>query len=169
MERRLTSMNPCSCLLLTQIPQRNHSRMKRGEWETSLLALEGVQLEGTARERENWRRGGNIYTPWPKNSRWANSYPETPGICPETPGNPNFSAREQHPDTPGKGVRSIRPCTRSIRVRQDENSCFALLSVFCGSQMFVWVLLSTRFKSKPLNQVPLNSTASLYSNFKYKI
>src|SRR6185436_1093308 len=31
MERRLTSTNPCSCLLLTQIPQRNHSRMKRGE------------------------------------------------------------------------------------------------------------------------------------------
>ena len=32
--------------------------------------------------------------------------------------NPNFSAREQHPDTPGIGVRSIRPYTRSIRVRQ---------------------------------------------------
>ena len=48
-----------------------------------------------------------------------------------------FSAREQHPDTPGKGVRSIRPYTRSIRVRQDQSSCFALLSVFCGSQMFV--------------------------------
>ena len=48
---RLTSTNPCSCLLLTQIPQRNHSRMKRGEWESSLLALEGVQLEGMARER----------------------------------------------------------------------------------------------------------------------
>ena len=51
--------------------------------------------------------------------------------------NPNFSAREQHPDTLGKGVRSIQPYTRSIQVRQDENSCFALLSVFCGSQMFV--------------------------------
>ena len=31
MEKRLTSTNPSSCLLLTQIPQRNHSRMKRGE------------------------------------------------------------------------------------------------------------------------------------------
>ena len=51
MGMRLTSTNPCSCLLLTQIPQRNHSRMKRGEWESSLLALEGVQLEGMAREK----------------------------------------------------------------------------------------------------------------------
>ena len=42
------------------------------------------------KREENWRRGGSIYTPWPKNSSWANSYPETPGICPETPGNPNF-------------------------------------------------------------------------------
>ena len=77
----------------------------------------------------NWRRGGSIYTPWPKNSHWANSYPETPGIYSETPGNPNFSAREQHPDTPGKGVRSIRPYTRSIRVMHDESS-FLLFWVY---------------------------------------
>jgi len=86
------------------------------EWrEGSERALFWLWKEFSSKERqerENWRRGGSIYTPWPKNSRWANSYPETPGICPETPGNPNFSAREQHPDTPGKGVRSIRPCTR---------------------------------------------------------
>ena len=49
---RLTSTNPCSCLLLTQIPQRNHSRMKRGEWESSLLALWEVQLERMARGSE---------------------------------------------------------------------------------------------------------------------
>ena len=54
---RLTSTNPCSCLLLTQIPQRNHSRMKRGEWESSLLAMEGVQLEGNARERTEGGEG----------------------------------------------------------------------------------------------------------------
>ena len=37
-EMRLTSTNPCSCLLLTQIPQGNHSRMEKGEWEGSFLA-----------------------------------------------------------------------------------------------------------------------------------
>ena len=52
MGMRLTSTNSCFCLLLTQIPQRNHSRMKRGERESSLLALGGVQLEGMARESE---------------------------------------------------------------------------------------------------------------------
>ena len=94
------------------------------------MALGEVQLERMARVSELKEEREYLYPLTPKNSRWANSYPETLG-------NPNFSAREQHSDTPGKGVRSIRPYTRSIRVRQDENSCFALLSVFCGSQVFV--------------------------------
>ena len=93
------------------------------------MALGGVQLERMARVSELMEGREYLY-PLTKNSRWANSYPETPG-------NPNFSAREQHPDTLGKGVRSILPYTRSIQVRQDEGSCFALLSVFCGSQVFV--------------------------------
>ena len=98
---------------------------------------------GLSSVRPKWQErglkgyGGGIYSLQPKNSHWAKGYPETSGIYPETPGNPNFSAREQHPDTPGKGVRSIWPYTRSIRVRQDESSSFALLSIFCGSQMFV--------------------------------
>ena len=54
---RLTSPNPCSSSLLTQIPQRNHSRMKRGEWESSLLALEGVQLKGMARKKTEGGEG----------------------------------------------------------------------------------------------------------------
>ena len=66
----------------------------------------------------------------PKNSRWAKGYPETPGICPETTGNPRFSDYEQSPDTPGNGVWSIR-------VRQGKTSVFGSFELFCGSQVFV--------------------------------
>ena len=48
-----------------------------------------------------------------------------------------FSAQKQHPDTPGNGVRSIRPYTRSIRVRQGETSVYGSFELFCGSQSFV--------------------------------
>ena len=71
------------------------------------LALEGGQFVKMGKRESAEGDEGGIYTPDPGNSRWAKGYPETPG-------NPNFSAREQHPDTPGNGVRSIRPYTRSM-------------------------------------------------------
>ena len=54
-------MNPCSYLTLTQISQRNHSRMKKGECESSLFAWVCVQLEVLASEPTErvWR---GIYT-----------------------------------------------------------------------------------------------------------
>ena len=67
--------------------------------------------------------GGGIYSLQPRTSRWAKGYPETPG-------NPNFQPVNSHPDTPGKGIRSIRPYTRSIRVRQGKTLIFALLNYF---------------------------------------
>ena len=46
--------------------------------------------------------GGGIYSLQPKNSRWANGYPETPGICPETPGNTDFFSPETAPGHSGQ-------------------------------------------------------------------
>ena len=74
--------------------------------------------------------GGGIYSLQPRTSRWAKGYPQTPSICPETLGNPKFQPVNNDPDTPGNGVRSIRPYTRSIRVRQGKTLIFALLSCF---------------------------------------
>ena len=95
----------------------------RRESERALfgLGLSSVRQEWQEREAEGV--GGGIYTLQPQKSRWTKGYPETPG-------NPDFSARKQHPDTPGNEVRSIRPYTRSIRVRQGKTSVFALLSCF---------------------------------------
>ena len=160
-------MNPCSCLTLTQISQRNHSRMKKGECESSLFAWVCVQLVNFARVMAEgvWR---GIYTSPPENQLLGQGYPETPGISPETPDQQHFLHQSRHPETPGNRVRSIRPYTRSIRVWQDTKSGFVLLSGVYGSHKFFQVLLSTSSRSKPLNQVSLDSTAFLYSNFKYK-
>ena len=111
------------------------------EWRKgSESALSWLRFEFSSskwQERGLKGYGGGIYSLRPRNSRWAKGYPETPGICPETPGNSSFSARKQHPDTPGNGVRSIRPYTRSIRVRQGKTSVYGSFELFCGSQMFV--------------------------------
>ena len=91
--------------------------------------------------------GGGIYCLQPRTSRWAKGYPETPGICPETLGNPNFQPVNSHPDTPGKEIRSIRPYTRSIRVRQGKTSIFALLNCFVAHKClsrFSWALVSNQ-------------------------
>ena len=91
--------------------------------------------------------GGGIYSLQPRTSRWVKGYPETPGICLETPDNPNFQPVNSHPDTPGNGVRSIRPYTRSIRVRQGKTSIFALLNCFVAHKClsrFSWALVSSQ-------------------------
>ena len=109
--------------------ERNHSRMEKGEWESSFWL--GFEFRSSKwQERGLKGYGGGIYSFQPKNSRWAKGYSETPG-------NPDFLARKQHPDTPGNGVRSIRPYTRSIRVRQGKTSVYGSFEVFCGSQVFV--------------------------------
>ena len=96
------------------------------------LGLSSARQSGKS---EGWRGMEGVFIVFsPNNSRWAKGYPETPGICPETSGNPRFSDREQLPDTPGNGVRSIRPYTRSIRVRQENTSVFALLSCFVAHE-----------------------------------
>ena len=158
--------------LLLLASHSNPSRKSLKNEERGVRALSWVRFEFSSskwQERGLKGYGGGIYSLQPKNSRWTKGYPETPGIYPETPGNPRFSDREQLPDTPGNGVRSIRPYTRSIRVRQGKTSIFALLSCFVTHKCLYRFSLSTRFKSKPLNQVPLDSTAFLYSNFKFKI
>ena len=96
-----------------------------------------------------WAEGGEgVFIPLsPENSRWAKGYPETPGICPETPGKPSFRPGNSHPDTPGKGIRSIRPYTRSIRVRQGKTLIFALLNYFVAHKClsrFSWALVSSQ-------------------------
>jgi len=70
--------------------------------------------------------GGSIYSLQPKNSRWAKGYPETPGICPKTPGNPDFFSPETapghsgqwdpeypalYPEYPGKAGNNLRLMT----------------------------------------------------------
>ena len=62
---RLTSTNPCSCLLLTQIPQGNHSRMEKGEWESSFwLRFEFSSSKWQERGLKGY--GGGIYSLQPK-------------------------------------------------------------------------------------------------------
>ena len=149
-------------LLLASHSNPSKESLKNGERGVRELFLSLGRCSACQMAREVAEGYGGVFIPLsPEYSHWVKGYPETPGISPETPGKPDFQPGNSHPDTTGNGIRSIRPYTRSIRVRQDKNLCFALLSVFCGSQMFVQVLLSTRFKSKPLNQVPLDSTASL--------
>ena len=94
---------------------------ERGVRELFLALNEFSSSNVQERVLKGYRRG--IYTPQLENSCWAKGYPETPR-------KPKFQPGNSHPDTPGKGVRSIRPYTRSIRVRQGKTSVFALLSCF---------------------------------------
>ena len=133
-EGSLARILALACFSLKSLKRITQERREGSERALSWLRLEFSSSKWQEREAEGVWRG--IYTPQPKNSRWAKGYPETPGICLETPGKPSFRSGSNNPDTPGNGVRSIRPYTRRIRVRQDNFSRFALLSVFCGSQMY---------------------------------
>ena len=86
---RFTSTNPCSCLTLTQIPQNNHSRMKNGECESSLLARFCIQFEVLASEGSEgvWR---SIYTSSPEKEPLGSGLPGDSGYKPEYSGTARF-------------------------------------------------------------------------------
>ena len=98
---RLTSTNPCSCLLLTQIPQGNHSRMEKGEWESSFwLRFEFCSLR-VARER-GWRgRRGYIYSSTPKEPL-GEGVPGDSGYMPGDSGQPWLFSSETAPGHSGQ-------------------------------------------------------------------
>ena len=85
MGMRLTSTNPCSCFTLTQIPQRNNSRMERGECESfSWFRLEFSSSNG---QEKGLKGHGGVFIPLhSKTSRWRRVTQKLPSISPETPG-----------------------------------------------------------------------------------
>ena len=117
----------------------------------------------------NWRRGESIYTPWPKNSRWANSYPETPGICPETPGNPNFQPVNSTWTLRAKGSGVSGPIP-GVSGLGRETSIFALLNCFVAHKYlfrFSWALVSSQhlwIKSLLIVRRPYTQISKIKSN-----
>ena len=94
---------------------------ERGVRELFLALNEFSSSNVQERVLKGYRRG--IYTPQLENNCWAKGYPETPG-------KPSFRPGSSNPDTPDNGVRSIRPHTWSIRVRQGKTLVLALLNCF---------------------------------------
>ena len=138
------------------------------EWRKgSERALSWLRFEFSSskwQERGMKGYGGGIYSLQPRTSRWAKGYPETPG-------NPNYQPENSHSDTPGKGIRSIRPYTWSIRVWQGKTSIFALLNCFVAHKYlsrFSWALVSSQhlwIKSLLIVRRPYTQISKIKSNF----
>ena len=121
------------------------------------------------KQRVNWRRRGSIYTPWPKNSRWANSYLETPGICPDTLGNPNFQPMNSTRTLRAKGSGVSGPIP-GVSGLGRETLIFALLKCFVAHEYlsrFSWALVSSQhlwIKSLLIVRRPYNQISKIKSN-----
>jgi hypothetical protein len=165
---RLTSTNPCSCFTLTQIPQRNHSRMEERKCESFFLAKVRVQLVKWARER-GWRGKEGYLYPSIQKLAIGEGLPGDSGYKPKNSGPHGFDTLGQYPDTPCCKVRTFRVYTRRFLVWQDLTQRQQFGVVFMAHKTlyrFSWALV---LNQTPLNQVPLDSTAFLYSNLKCKI
>ena len=132
---KLTSTNPCSCLLLTQIPQRNHSRMERGEWESSFLAWEGVQLVKMG--KRGWLKGyGGVLIPLSLKLAVGRRVTRKLRVYARKL-RANLFFRKQLLGHSGQWDPEYPALYPKYSGKAGKISHFALLSRFCGSQMFV--------------------------------
>ena len=132
-------MNPCSCLTLTQISQRNHLRMEKGECESSLLARFCIQFEVLASEGSEgvWR---SIYTSSPEKEPLGSGLPGDSGYKPEYSGKARFRTLNRvsgdsgqqgpeypalYPEYPGLAGHKVRFCSFEW--------CLWFAQVFLGS------------------------------------
>jgi len=133
MGMRLTSTNPCSCLTLTQIPHRNHSRMEKGECESSLLARVWVQFEVLARvlAERVWR---DIYTSPPEKEPLGSGLPGDSGYKPGNSGTARFHTLKH-------GIRRLRATGSGVSGAKPGVSGFGRTQ---SQVLFFWVVPMVR-------------------------